>query len=246
MIIVPCSVLRCLTPLFSHPVAVTVGLLCGLVLMIGAIQNGHWVWGPGDSFIPAAVMAALHVFVACLCLWSGLRQRRPVDESSLRFFPMYSSRFWIVLGTVLLILGINQFGDLHTAVSLSGKQLVTNLGLKDQQWFLQVSFITIVALMGITGVAVFYWRIKRKSRWCYVAVAGLGLQLVFVLIRTASLNYIDELLGIRLDDYSGVTSNLALESLGLLLILAATAGELYRIREIPEIDWEIDELEECV
>ncbi len=72
------------------------------------------------------------------------------------------------------------------------------------------------------------------------------MQLVFVLIRTASLNYIDELLGIRLDDYSG--SHLKPGS-RIRRPAADPRRDCAAIVSYPGdsgIDWEVDELEECV
>ena len=141
---------------------------------------------------------------------------RPLSAPTAREKGRGEARFWLVLAGMLFCLGVNKQADFQSLLTLYGREILHQVGLHDVRRPIQVAFIAGVALVAVVSVALCTWLVRRWSWPCRIAVAGLGIQAAFVVVRAASFHHVDSLLRIRL---GSLKMNLLLESIGLFVIL---------------------------
>ncbi len=131
---------------------------------------------------------------------------------------------WRVLAAGLLFLGVNKQLDLQTlAIDLARQAALAGgwIGARRQA---QLAFCAVLAL---AAAAAFWFVLARfrvffdRNRW---VLAGVTVLLIFVMIRTASVNHVFERIGVKYDDKKW-TWILEVGGSGCLALAATKAGK---------------------
>ena len=162
-----------------------------------------WEPGIGDPTLYGWATVAAYAFAA-LCCWSASR-RGPARER----------RFWLALAGVMAFLAINKQLDLQTLFTDIGRVEARTHGWYAQRHDFQVAFIFGVAALSLIVIASLLWRARRASGPVRGAIIGLGLLLLFVLVRASSMHKVDWFINLRL---AGVKANHLMELGGIALV----------------------------
>jgi hypothetical protein len=129
-------------------------------------------------------------------------------------------RIWFWLGVVLALLGLNKPLDLQTRLIELGRQIAGRENLSAHHTGLHVLFfLGFMVLVIALFVAVrfrFAAEMGRVVRQLPVAAAGCALVCIYIVIRAASIDRVDQMLGMDLDR---VPFLWLLEAGGLLLVI---------------------------
>jgi hypothetical protein len=95
---------------------------------------------------------------------------------------------WLWKGLVVALagLGINKQLDLQTALTELGRVLAHGLGFYEHRALVQVGFVLLLALAALAVGAIFALLAWGSPRPTKLAVVGLGVLLLFVLLRAAA------------------------------------------------------------
>ncbi len=123
--------------------------------------------------------------------------------------------FWLITSMLLLALGINKQLDLQSFFTASARYFALEQGWYDKRRELQQLFIAAVVGVGILGMATLVLFFAKVIRQQIFAVLGLGLVVVFVLVRATSFHLVDRAISMEI---GGVSMNWILELSGIFLI----------------------------
>lgn len=149
--------------------------------------DGRWHPGIGDPTVAGWVTVGAYAGATLLCFLA--RQRSP-DRAE--------RRFWLAVGVLLLLLGVNKQLDLQTWLTEVGRDMARAQGWYEQRRIIQGLFIFWLG-MGAWGVK--RWlglALNTLSPAARLAGRGVLLLALFVLIRAASFHHVDALLGVAL------------------------------------------------
>jgi drug/metabolite transporter (DMT)-like permease len=164
-----------------------------------------WHPGIGDPTFVGWLTVVAYAVAAVLCFREG------ATESGVRF------KFWIGLGVLMVLLGINKQLDLQTWLTMTGRRLARSEGWYEERRRFQFWFIIAVALAGALAFAV-TWRIVRaQGADLWLPLFGFFVLTCFVVIRAASFHHVDQLLHTRIE---GFKMNWLLELGGIGVIIA--------------------------
>jgi hypothetical protein len=166
-----------------------------------------WEPGIGDPSLYGWVTVAAYA-VAAFCCWRASR-RGPARER----------RFWLLLTAVMALLCLNKQLDLQTLFTDIGRVEARAHGWYAQRHEYQVAFIVVVAVIALLVILTLLRRARQASGPVKGAIVGLGLLLLFVLVRASSFHKVDWLIS---RDLGGFRANHAME-LGGTAIVAAFA-----------------------
>jgi len=169
---------------------------------------GSWSPGIGDPSVGGWVTVVAYFAAAFLC-FRAYRAELDSDSRSSRLF-------WLVLVSVLVLLGINKQLDLQSALTAIGRKLAHEQGWYAERRAVQHAFIVGVALCGLSGTAAVFGLAYRSLRALAVPLAGLGLLVTFVVVRAASFHHVDRWLGVPI---LGLRLNKLLELTSISIIL---------------------------
>jgi hypothetical protein len=183
--------------------------------MLAEVVQGRWRPGIGDPTVVGWVTVAAYLLASLGCGLAAWREPMPGRTRRPRARP---SRFWLVLATLMLALGINKQLDLQSLATQIGRDVIRTWGLYSERRELQFGFILAVALACAGALAAFLWAARRtlESRW--PAIAGMLFILGFVVIRASSFHNVDAFLTARL---GGLKWNWILELGGIAVIALA-------------------------
>jgi hypothetical protein len=184
-------------------------------LLLAAVEDGRWRPGIGDPTVMGWVTVAAYLVAALGCGLAAWREPMPDGTRRPRSRP---SRFWLVLATLMLALGINKQLDLQSLVTQVGRDVVKSWGLYSERRELQLAFILAVALVCAIALAAFLWASRRSMKLRWPAIVGMLFILGFVVIRAASFHHVDAFLAARL---GGARWNWILELGGITIVAAA-------------------------
>jgi hypothetical protein len=145
-------------------------------------------------------------------------------------FVKKQKRFWLILGLVMLLLGINKQLDLHTLLTAIGKYYAHQEGW--YQYRREVQFYAIVGLIIflISMLIVFLKKMRGILMANMFAIIGLAILLIFIIIRATSFHHIDFIMDIYIFN---IKLYMLLELLGIsaidilaLQLLQNNKGEL--------------------
>jgi drug/metabolite transporter (DMT)-like permease len=162
-----------------------------------------WEPGIGDPTLYGWVTVAAYAFAA-LCCWRASRRG-----------PMRERRFWLLLSGIMGFLCLNKQLDLQTLFTDIGRFEAKAHGWYAQRHEYQVGFILAVAGVSFIVILTMLRRAARASGPVRGAAAGLGLLLLFVLIRASSFHKVDWLINQRLGD---LRANHLLELGGIAIV----------------------------
>jgi hypothetical protein len=157
--------------------------------ILAATDNGEWHLGIGDPTPVGWVTVAAYLLatVASGRVWLADRRARKRGEPA-------SATFWMILTTLLLVLGINKQLDLQTLMGDVGRRMAKAQGWYENRRVYQVIFISLVTAAGLISLGVFTWLAKSQWRRNFVALMGTVFLYVFVLIRASSIHHVDIML----------------------------------------------------
>lgn len=167
--------------------------------------DGHWAPGVGDPTPMAWVVVGIYVLAIVVALRNAIAARRtgqPMD-------------FWGLLAVLLFLLGVNKQLDLQTWFIETGRDLALSQGWYERRRIFQWAFVAVLLVAMVLSV------LRVRERWAdlwhqYRLVgAGVCLLLVFVFLRAATFQHVDELVGFQI---GGGRPTKALEPLALLLV----------------------------
>lgn len=186
-----------------------------------SIENNHWVPSIGDPTIIGWVTVAIYFIVAVICLKAAFtskldgNQNKSNQEKSIK-------TFWLFLTFFLIALGINKQLDLQSLLTQIGKDLAIAQGWYKDRRVVQMGFIILIGLLGVTGSAILlkiYWNANTAIK---IAFTGSVILFVFILMRASSFHHMDIFINMKL---AGMRMNGILELGGLAII--GTGGFRY-------------------
>ncbi len=162
---------------------------------------------------------ALYLIAALLSFRAAASNRSQSSAvSSQQFYE--TGRVWMWVGIILAALGLNKPLDMQTRLINLGRQIAGRENLSAHWTGLHVLFFMGFILLVVALIAVvlsrFTAEIRQFARQLPLAAAGIILICIYILIRAASINRVDQMLGFKLDHVPHIW---LLEAGGLLLII---------------------------
>ena len=176
------------------------------------IENGRWVASIGDPTVMGWITVAVYFTVAIICLKAATTENANKSEK----------HFWFYLTFFLMALGINKQLDLQSLLTQTGKDLAIAQGWYKDRRFIQMGFIILIGLLGVTGTIILLKTYRNANTAIKIAFVGCIILFVFILMRASSFHYMDIFINKEL---AGVRMNGILELGGLAII--GVGGFLY-------------------
>jgi len=175
---------------------------------------GHWSPRIGDPSFMGWFTVASYLACAVVALMLGFSRHRADRRTFL---------FWVTIGLLMILLGINKQLDLQSLLTEMGRQIFRAHGWMDHRRIVQFWFIVAFGAAALAAFLLFA-RINRDLfRRFRLAFIGLFLLLCFIVIRAAGFHHFDVMLGFRL---FGARMNWVLELTGIYLIIIAVFKEI--------------------
>jgi hypothetical protein len=108
--------------------------------------------------------------------------------------------FWSLLAALLLFLGVNKQLDLQTLLIVLGRRAAVAGGWYEHRRVIQAGFSAVFALAVAAAVFIFAARAKAFFSENRLALTGLVILAVFVSLRAASINHVNEWFKVNLYD----------------------------------------------
>jgi len=173
----------------------------------------------GWTMFALYLIAALFSFRAAA---SVCRQRSVVSSQ----WSSETGRLWLWLGVILAALGLNKQFDLQTRLIELGRQIAGRENLSANRAGLHVLFFLgfmLLVLAFLAGVMLrFSAEVARFARQLPLAATGCILVCAYIVIRAASIDGVDLMLGV---DFERIPFLWLLEAGGLLLIIVQALRE---------------------
>lgn len=192
--------------------------------LLGFTDGDRWRPGIGDPNFIGWFTVFAYAVAAVLCF----REARRDQEIRRRFV------FWSILGTLMVLLGINKQLDLQTWLTLTGRHLARDEGWYGSRRVMQLWFILGIALAGFLGFGVVWRWVREEGEDLWLPLFGLFTLICFVIIRAASFHHIDEFLHTRL---AGFKLNWLLELGGITLIIVGALRTEDRVAPPDQSAW---------
>jgi hypothetical protein len=168
----------------------------------------------GWTMFALYLIAALFSFRAAA---GSVRGQPPVVSSQ---WSSQTGRFWIWLGVILAALGLNKPLNLQTRLIELGRRITGREHLTAHSTGLHIlfflGFILLVILFFAAIVPRFSCHLGRFARQLPLAAGGCVLICLYIFIRAASIDRVDQMLGFHLDH---VPFLWLLEAGGLMLVI---------------------------
>lgn len=150
-------------------------------------------WWPGfnDPDPMGWCVTVAHLTVSLLCFFAGKRSRQVQSEAG---GDPGTSIFWYSLAAVMLGLGLNKQLDLHTLLTMIGREIAKRDGWYNQRRQFQLVFVIACAAIGLTCTVASLYVIRGRWRQCGLAFLGIVFLLTFIVIRAASFHHVDKLI----------------------------------------------------
>lgn len=160
---------------------------------LAVIENGHWRPGISDPTVMGAAIFVAYFLGAAVCLFRAWRAHGAPGPGPFRF--------WLFCGLALVAFGINKQLDLHQLITQTGRDWSRAGGWYESRRQVQLIFFLCVAGVVVTGLTVLLWALRAMPARFYGALFGLVLLGLYVLIRAASFNHVDQFLGLGTDGF---------------------------------------------
>jgi hypothetical protein len=162
------------------------------LLFLPAVVDGKWRPGIGDPTFVGWLTVVAYLVTAAVCYRAAYRGPTLLGRRRAE-----SATFWLVLASLMLLLGINKQLDLQSFLTVAGRQILEKAGLYQERRNYQVAFIIAVASTCVALFGFFLWIGGRSLRDHWLALVGMGFVLGFVMIRASSFHHVDILLSSR-------------------------------------------------
>ena len=137
-------------------------------------------------------------------------------------------QLWLLIAITMVLLGINKQLDLQTLLIQKVRNQAYTHGWYSDRRRYQVGFIAVILALGVGATVGLALWLRRVLRRVVLAIAGMGMLVLFVVIRAASFHYVDRALSLG----GRVRANWIIELSGLgLIILAALQWQYTDRRE---------------
>ncbi|MGZ4767740.1 MAG: hypothetical protein ACXVLX_03740 [Ilumatobacteraceae bacterium] len=158
-------------------------------------------------------------------------EHRLVDADGLESRDQRSMKqLWLLIAVTMVLLGINKQLDLQTLLIQKVRKQAYVHGWYSQRRRYQVDFIATMLVVGLFAtIGLAFW-LRRVLRRVALAIAGIGMLVLFVVIRAASFHYVDKVLSLG----GRVRVNWILELSGIGLIIVAALQWQYIDRRLLE------------
>ena len=177
-----------------------------------SIENGRWAPSIGDPTVMGWVTVVVYFTVAIICLKAASTENANKSEK----------HFWFYLTFFLIALGINKQLDLQSLLTQTGKDLAIAQGWYKDRRFIQMGFIILIGLLGVTGTIILLKTYRNANTAIKIAFIGCIILFVFILMRASSFHHMDIFINMEL---AVVRMNGILELVGLAII--GVGGFLY-------------------
>ena len=139
-------------------------------------------------------------------------------------------QLWLLIAVTMVLLGINKQLDLQTLLIQEVRKQAYAHGWYSQRRRYQVEFIATILVVGLLAtIGLAFW-LRRVLRRVALAIAGIGMLVLFVAIRAASFHYVDRALSLG----GRVRVNWILDLSGVGLIIVAAMHWRYIDRRLLE------------
>jgi hypothetical protein len=179
--------------------------------LLSVLSCGHMLFGiplVGDPTLVGWTTFALYLVAAFFSFQAATASRSRAA--------LAAGRVWNWIAIVLLVLGLNKQLDLQSWIIHSAGRIAQKEQLYQYRRALHAVFFA--GLVVVIGAAVFRWseKLKQFARALPKAATGCALVGAYILIRAASIDQVDQMLGF---DLERVPSLWLLEVGGLALII---------------------------
>ena len=170
-----------------------------------SIENGRWAPSIGDPTVMGWVTVVVYFTVAIICLKAATTENANKSEKL----------FWFYLTFFLIALGINKQLDLQSLLTQTGKDLAIAQGWYKDRRFIQMGFIILIGLLGVTGTIILLKTYRNANTAIKIAFVGCIILFVFIIMRASSFHHMDLFINM---EFVGAKMNWLLELGGLAII----------------------------
>ncbi len=160
------------------------------ITLAATTPEGEWYLGIGDPTIWGWLSTAMYFVTAWLC-WRAWRREsagRRQGRDGLR------PGFWLVLGIMVLLLGINKQLDLQTWMTSAARKAAKAEGWYKRRHEVQLVFLAALGVAGAGCVGVAVWSLRHVWRRYWLGVLGMASLLAYVALRASSFHHLDDVL----------------------------------------------------
>jgi len=198
------------------------------MFLTAVTMDGQWRPGIGDPSLMGWVTVAAYLGVAVLCWRSARSACGPGEQAAAH----RGRRLWWTLAGLFVFLAINKQLDLQSLVTVVGKRLAESQGWYEDRRIVQFWFICAVGGLGAVLLCGLVWLTRGTWRENWLALAGTGALICFIVIRGASFHKVDMMLGWRL---WGAKLNWVLELGGIACVGIAAILNIGRGRRVRRV-----------
>ena len=199
----------------------------------------RWHPGIGDPTPVGWLTVAAYGVAAILCAQAALTARAAQDCFSGIHAAQARDRrsmkhLWLLVGLTMVLLGVNKQLDLQTLLIQQVRRRAYVDGWYGDRRRYQMDFIVAMTITGVIAVTALSVLLRRVLRRVWLAIVGLGLLVVFVLVRASSFHYVDKVLS--LGGRVRVNWIIELSGIGLIIVSALhfDATERRQLRKLRE------------
>lgn len=174
------------------------------------IEQIRWTPGIGD----ASFMGWFTVLAYLGCAIYALQVFRQADE----IFSVPVARqklLWLALAVMMLLLGLNKQLDLQSLLTDIARILSKEQGWYSERRAFQKMFILGIVAVGSVAIVALFFVYFRVIKQHMIAIVGLGLLMIFIVVRATSFHHFDYFLK---SDFLGLRFNWLLELSGIGLV----------------------------
>jgi hypothetical protein len=124
---------------------------------------------------------------------------------------------WLLISLTMVLLGLNKQLDLQTLLIQNVRDRAYAHGWYDERRRYQVDFILVMTAAAVVFGIGMSLHLRHVLRRVFVAIAGLGMLVLFVLVRASSFHYVDRALSLG----GRIRLNSIVELSGIALIIGA-------------------------
>ena len=198
-----------------------------VVLVIAA----RWRPGIGDptflGWLTVAAYAAAALYAA-RCFAQAARRaelRFHAQDPEIARDQRAMKHLWLLISLTMVLLGLNKQLDLQTLLIQTVRDRAYEQGWYNDRRKYQVDFILVMTAAAVIFGIGMSLRLRRVLRRVFVAIAGMGMLVLFVLVRASSFHYVDRALSLG----GRYRLSAIIELSGIALIIGAA------------LHWQVDE-----
>jgi hypothetical protein len=180
----------------------------------------RWRPGIGDPTFVGWLTVAAYAIASLLAARAFATARRAEarfseSEPNVARDQRSMKHLWLLITITMVLLGLNKQLDVQTWLIQTVRDRAYAHGWYNDRRRYQVDFILVISAAAVLVGIALSLRLRRVLRRVIVAIAGLGMLVVFVLIRASSFHYVDRALS--MGGRFRVNAILELSGIGLII-----------------------------